>query len=47
LETADAVAVLSMQYRDRFYHLFQQFAQQQRLPLRFSRKAVSKRGRRA
>jgi hypothetical protein len=47
LETADAVAVLSMQDRDRFYHLFQQFAQQQRLPLRFSRKAVSKRGRRA
>lgn len=46
LETADAVAVLTMQDRERFYRLFQEFAEQEGLPLRFSRKAVSKRGRR-
>jgi hypothetical protein len=47
LETADAVAVLTMQDRERFYRLFQGFAEREGLPLRFSRKAMSKRGRRA
>lgn len=46
VETADAVAVLSMQDRERFYRLFQQFAEREELPLRFSRKALSKLGRR-
>jgi hypothetical protein len=46
LETADAVAVLTARDRERFLALFQQFAEQEGLPLRFSRKAVSKRGRR-
>lgn len=46
LETADVTAVLSMQDRDYFYALFQQFAEREKLPLRFSRKAVSKRQRR-
>lgn len=46
VETADAVAVISVQDRERFYRLFQEFAEKQGLPLRFSRKAVSKRGRR-
>lgn len=46
LETADAVAVLTMQDREQFYRLFQKFAEKEELPLRFSRKATSKRGRR-
>lgn len=46
LETADAVAVLTMQDRERFYRLFQRFAEGEGLKLRFSRKSVSKRGRR-
>ena len=46
LETADAVAVLTMEDRERFYRLFQEFAAKQKLPLRFSKKALSKRGRR-
>jgi hypothetical protein len=46
LETADAVAVLTMQDRERFHRLFQEFAEKEGLPLRFSRKTVSKRGRR-
>lgn len=46
LETADAVAVLTHQDRDRFYRLIQEFAEKEKLPLRFSRKAISKRGRR-
>jgi len=46
VETADAVAVISHQDRERFYRLFQEFAEKEDLPLRFSRKAVSKRGRR-
>lgn len=46
VETADAMAVLTMQDRERFYALFQKFAEQEQLPLRFSRKALSKRGRR-
>jgi hypothetical protein len=47
VETADAVGVITMQDRERFYGLFQAFAQQVGLPVRFSRKAVSKRGRRS
>ena len=46
LETADAVAVLTMQDRERFYRLFQEFAEREGLPLRFSQKAVSKQRRR-
>lgn len=41
-ETADAAAVITMQDRERFYRLFQEFAEKEGLPLRFSRKAVSK-----
>ncbi len=46
LETADAVAVLTMRDRERFYRLFQRFAEREGLLLRFSRKAVSKEARR-
>jgi hypothetical protein len=46
LETADAVAVLSMQDRERFYRLFQEFARERDIPVHFSRKSISKRGRR-
>ncbi len=46
VETADAVAVITMQDRERFYRVFQEFVEKEGLPLRFSRKAVSKRGRR-
>jgi hypothetical protein len=45
-ETADAVAVLGMEDRERFYKLFQEFAQKNNMPLRFSKKAISKRMRR-
>lgn len=46
IETADAVAVITHQDRERFYRIFQEFAEKENLPLRFSRKSVSKRGRR-
>jgi hypothetical protein len=46
VETADALAVITMQDRERFYRVFQEFAEKEELPLRFSRKSVSKRGRR-
>ncbi|HOG47703.1 MAG TPA: DNA double-strand break repair nuclease NurA [Anaerolineae bacterium] len=46
IETADAVAVITMQDRERFCAAFQRFAAQEGLPLRFSRKAGSKLGRR-
>ena len=46
VETADAVAVITMQDRERFYRVVQEFAEKEGLALRFSRKAVSKRGRR-
>jgi len=46
LETADAVAVISLQDRERFYATFQQFAESEGLALRYSRKALSKRARR-
>ena len=45
LETADAVAALTMQDRKRFHWLFQEFAEWKGLPLRFGREAVSKKGR--
>ncbi len=47
VETADAVAVITMQDRERFYRVFQEFAEKEGLPLRVSRKAVSKGRRRA
>lgn len=46
IETADATAVLTMSDRERFQRLFQQFAERENIPLRFSRKSMSKRGRR-
>jgi hypothetical protein len=46
LETADAVSVISLQDRERFYATFQQFAEKEGLMLRYSRKALSKRTRR-
>jgi len=46
LETADAVAVIGLQDRERFYATFQQFAEKEGLMLRYSRKALSKRARR-
>ena len=41
-----AVAVISLQDRERFYATFQQFADKEGLALRYSRKALSKRTRR-
>jgi hypothetical protein len=46
VETADAVAVITVQDRERFYRVFQEFAEKERLPLRFSRKTASKSSRR-
>jgi len=46
LETADAVAVISLEDRKRFYATFQQFAESQGLVIRYSRKALSKQMRR-
>ena len=46
IETADAVAVLSRQDRERFFALFQQFAEQEGLQLSLARKALSKQARR-
>lgn len=46
IETADAVAVLSRQDRERFFGLFQQFAEQEHLQLSLARKALSKQTRR-
>ena len=46
LETADALAVIDMQDRERFYRLVQRFAQDAGITLRFTRKSTSKRGRR-
>lgn len=47
LETADAVAVITQRDRERFYRLFQEFAERMGLPLQFNTKAMSKRRRRA
>jgi hypothetical protein len=41
-ETADAVAVLSAEDRQRFYATFQQFAEKEGLAMRYARKAQSK-----
>lgn len=46
VETADATAVITIQDRERFYRLFQEFAERLGLDLGYSRKAYSKRGRR-
>jgi hypothetical protein len=46
IETADAVAVITMQNRERFCRVFQESAEKEGLPLRFSWKAVSKTQRR-
>jgi len=46
IETADAIAVITVQDRERFYRAFQEFATAAGLPLRFARKALSKRRRR-
>ncbi|NIS81869.1 MAG: DNA double-strand break repair nuclease NurA [Anaerolineales bacterium] len=46
LETADALAVLGAQDRERFYRLFQKFSESEGLALHYGRKAISKRGRR-
>lgn len=46
VETADAVAVISMQDRQRFYALYQQFVEREGLALQQTRKAQSKLGRR-
>jgi hypothetical protein len=46
LETADAVSVITNRDRERFYRMLQEFAEKKDLPLRFSRKATSKRVRR-
>ncbi|NJN83833.1 MAG: DNA double-strand break repair nuclease NurA [Caldilineaceae bacterium] len=46
VETADALAVISQQDRQRFYALFQQFAERNGLPLTQARKSLSKQSRR-
>lgn len=46
VETADAVAVISQQDRQRFYALYQQFVEHEGLALQQTRKALSKQGRR-
>ncbi len=46
IETADAVAVISMRDREEFYRLFQDFAARNNLGLSFSSKALSKSRRR-
>jgi hypothetical protein len=46
IETADAVAVITMEDRERFYRTFQEFLAGLGVGMRYSRKAYSKRGRR-
>lgn len=46
VETADALAVITMQDRERFYRVFQEFAHRLGMDLRVARKALSKRARR-
>jgi hypothetical protein len=46
IETADAVAVITAQDRERFYRTFQEFTATLGIPLRYARKAYSKRQRR-
>jgi len=46
IETADAATVITMQDRESFYRIFQEFAEKQKMKLRISRKAISKERRR-
>jgi hypothetical protein len=46
VETADALAVISLADRERFYRTFQDYLTHLGLDLRYARKALSKRGRR-
>lgn len=46
VETADALAVITLEDRQRFYRAFQEFIASLGLELRYARKAYSKRGRR-
>lgn len=46
LETADALAVITMADRERFYRVFQEYLDELGIGLRYARKAASKRGRR-
>jgi hypothetical protein len=46
VETADALAVITLQDRERFYRLFQDYLVELKLPLRYTRKAYSKQLRR-
>lgn len=46
VETADALAVITLQDRERFYRLFQDYLVELQIPLRYTRKAYSKRLRR-
>lgn len=46
VETADAVAVITAADRERFYRIFQEFVEALDVPLRYRRKAYSKRQRR-
>ena len=46
LEAADVTAVVQQQDRQRFYRLFQEFLQEQNLPLTATRKLRSKQRRR-
>jgi hypothetical protein len=46
VETADAVAIITQQDRQRFYALWQQFMEREGIPLTLARKAGSKLGRR-
>ncbi len=46
VETADALAVITVEDRERFYRAFQEFVAELGLDLRYARKAYSKRGRR-
>jgi len=46
VETADAVAVISYKDQQRFYALFQQFAEREGIALTLARKAMSKQSRR-
>ncbi|MGI6367742.1 MAG: DNA double-strand break repair nuclease NurA [Anaerolineae bacterium] len=46
IETADALAVITMQDREQFYRVLQEFVEQNHLSWTVSRKALSKRGRR-
>jgi len=46
IETADAVAVISQEDRQRFYALFQRWGEDKGLPITQARKALSKLARR-